>query len=254
MMSFLHFRKSPVPVFEPATTVFPELRGAEIAACCGEERTGGDLYDSLRVSPTRVLFGLLDVAGRREDNEGILVKARQVFRELGAELLAPEEVNESDAMTELCLRLNRTIMEAAGEVHSCPAFAGCYHEVLGTVCYVNAGHTPGLLRDDTGGSELGATGLPLGLFSHVTCDAPTVAIEPGATLLLASRGVVEAECKGEEFGLKRLEELLQKNAGQRAQAVCNAVIEATQGFSCRKPARNDLTALALVRERSADGR
>ena len=251
MMSFLHFRRAaPAPLaVEPATTAFPELRGAEIAAAVGEERVGGDFYDSLRVSPSRVLFGLLDVAGRREDNQETLARAKQVFREVGTELLAPDEINESDAMTELCLRLNRTIMEAAGEVHSCPAFAACYHEGLGTICYVNAGHTPGLLGDDTGVSELGATGLPLGLFSHVTCDAPTVAIEPGAVLLLASRGVLEAGSNGEEFGLTRLKGLIQKNAGQPAQAQCDAVIEEVRAFGSRKPARNDLTALALVRRR-----
>ena len=125
MMSFLRFRKNAPATVEPAAAAFPEVRGAEIAASFGEERTGGDFYDSLRVSPSRVLFGLLDVAGRREDNQEILASAKQVFREFGAELLAPDEVNESDAMTKLCLHLNRAIMEAAGKVHSCPAFAGC---------------------------------------------------------------------------------------------------------------------------------
>jgi len=56
-------------------------------------------------------------------------------------------------MIELARRLNLEIMRAAGGVHSCPAFAGCYNEELGTVCYVNAGHTPGLLRDDAGWSN-----------------------------------------------------------------------------------------------------
>ena len=117
-------------------------------------------------------------------------------------------------MTTLCLRLNRGIMEAASGVHSCPAFIGCYHEKFGTLCYTNAGHTPGLLRDRTGIVELGSTGLPLGLFSHATCDAPTVALEKGAVLLLVSRGVVEGKCKDDkaedlEFGLERVKERLQ---------------------------------------------
>ena len=65
----------------------------------------------------------------------------------------------------------------------------------GIVCYFNAGHTPGLVRDRSGCSELPATELPLGLFSHVACEAPMVALEPGATLLLVSRGVVEGVCR-----------------------------------------------------------
>src|ERR1700755_2054742 len=113
------WRKKTLPLaVEPVASSFPTLRNAEIAAAYAGQRSAGDFYDSFRVSPSRVLFGLLDVAGRREDNQQILASARQVFREFGAELLAPDEVNESDAMTKLCLHLNRAIMEAAGKVHS----------------------------------------------------------------------------------------------------------------------------------------
>src|ERR1035438_5006970 len=59
-------------------------------------------------------------------------------------------------------------IRAAAGVRSCSAFLGCYNEELGTICYANAGHTPGLLRDPSGITELPATGLPLGLFSAST--------------------------------------------------------------------------------------
>ena len=92
----------------------------------------------------------------------------------------------------------RAIIAAEGGVRSCPAFAGCYNEDLGTICYFNAGHTPGLLRDLTGITELPATGLPLGLFSHATCEAPLVALPPGAALLLVSRGLLEGKRRRSE--------------------------------------------------------
>ena len=71
------------------------------------KRSAGDFYDSIRVNPSRVLFGLLDVAGRREQNQGILSAAQSVFRDMGTKLLAPPDANEADAMTELCTALNR---------------------------------------------------------------------------------------------------------------------------------------------------
>src|ERR1700684_1901882 len=143
----------PLPTLEPATPAFPKIDGAEIAATTYGKRAAGDFYDSLRVSPERILFGLLDVAGRRENNQQILAAAQKIFRTLGAELFSPPDINESEAMTTLCLRLNRGIMEAAAGVHSCPAFLGCYNERFGTLCYTDAGHTPGLLRDTTGITE-----------------------------------------------------------------------------------------------------
>jgi serine phosphatase RsbU (regulator of sigma subunit) len=155
-------------------------------------------------------------------------------------------------MTTLCLRLNRGIMEAAAGVHSCPAFVGCYHERFGTLCYTNAGHTPGLLRDHTGIAELGSTGLPLGLFSHATADAPTVALEKGAVLLLVSRGVVEGKCKEAkvddlEFGLERVKESLQANPSQSAQALSASVLNAVGEFTCEPLVPDDMTALCFVR-------
>ena len=106
----------PPPVLEPVAGEFPKMEGAEIAATTYGQRVAGDFYDSLRVSPERVLFGLLDVAGRRQSNQQILSAAQQIFRTLGAELFGPPDINEAEAMTTLCLRLNRGIMEAAAGV------------------------------------------------------------------------------------------------------------------------------------------
>ncbi|HLQ77567.1 MAG TPA: hypothetical protein VK210_09435, partial [Terriglobia bacterium] len=123
----------------------PELNGAELAVAYFSGRAGGDFYEFARVSPHRLLFGLLDLAGKRNDSRPVLAAAQACFRTAGAELFSDPELNEADAMVELARRLNLEIMRAAGGVRSCPAFAGCYNEELGTVCYVNAGHTPGLL-------------------------------------------------------------------------------------------------------------
>jgi len=90
-----------------------------------------------------VLFGLLDLAGRREDTREILIAAQDTFRTRGYQLFAVEDFNEAEAMIGLCLEINRTILQFAAGVRSCPAFLGCYNEDLGTVCYSNAGHTPG---------------------------------------------------------------------------------------------------------------
>lgn len=231
------------------TTLRPalDLQQAQLAAASYDPRTGGGLHDYLRVNPSRILFALLDVAGRLDQNRAIVDAAQGTLRSCGARLLANEDVNEADAMIEVCVQMNRAILKAAGRVCPCPAFAGCFNEALGTVCYVNAGHTPGLLRDATGIAEMGATGLPLGLFSHSAADASIVALQPGATLLLVSRGLVEARHKAQEFGLPRVKEILLGASGKSAQEVCVAVVEEIQRFMVGMPAQNDVTAIALAR-------
>jgi len=215
------------------------------------KRVAGDFYDSLRVGPERVLFGLLDVAGRREDNRSILAAAQEIFHTSGAELFSPPDMNESEAMTELSRQINRGLIETSNGVHPCPAFIACYQEKVGTLCYTNAGHTPALLRDQSGITELGSTGLPLGLFSHVTAEAPTIGLGKGAALLLVSRGVIECEGRldqsTEEFGLERLKQLFQTAPAGAAEALCVFILRSVGTFSAESIQCDDRTALALVR-------
>jgi sigma-B regulation protein RsbU (phosphoserine phosphatase) len=240
------------PPIEPIPTVFPSIMGADIAAVFVGKRIAGDFYDSIRVSPQRVLIGLLDVAGRREDNRQILASAQTIFRNSGPDLLAVEDVNEADAMTELTVRLNRGLIEASAGVLSCPSFLACYHERFGTLCYTNAGHTPALLRDDTGVTELGSTGLPLGLFSHATSDARIVALEQRSALLLVSRGVIACEGRNdgslEEYGLQRVKDVLRSLPAATAENLCSSVLNAVATFSRQEPLCDDRTALALIRQ------
>jgi len=238
------------PRQDPIQAQVPVLSQANLAAVYYGQRRAGDFYDFLRVSPKRVLFGLLDVAGPMDENRTIVNAAQETFRKLGAELFATDEINEAEAMIEICLQLNRTILQTAGRVHSSPAFAGCFDESLGTVCYFNAGHTPGLLHDQLGTTELPATGLPLGLFSHSTCDAATVGLPPGAALLLVSRGIVEAKCGGQEFGLESVKARLQSSAATNAKDLCVSVLDNVQQFTCKPPTHDDVTALALLRDRA----
>ena len=251
MRALFHREPRAVPALNPVHADVPEVRDAELAAVYYGRRIAGDFYDFIRVSPDRVLFGLLDAAGGLQETRAIVSAAQHTFRTVGSDLLGGQDINETDAMTELCLQLNQAVLKTAEGVCACPAFAGCYNENLGVVSYFNAGHTPGLLRDHTGVSELSATGLPLGLFSHVTVDAAMVALEPGAVLLLSSRGIVEAKRKAEEFGLQRVEEVLQQSQAGNATGLCLAVLNQVQQFMGTAPTHNDVTTLALARS-SAD--
>ena len=231
----------------PTDADLPQLAGADIAGIVYGQRVGGDFYQFARVSAQRVVFGLLDVAGDSKENHGIVVAANAAFREQGPACLGDDELNEADAMMEFCQALNASIRSAAKGIRTCAAFLGCFNELLGTVCYINAGHTPGLLRYDSSISELPATGMPLGLFSASTYEAPTVAVPKGGALLLASRGVVEAAQKREEYGLQRLKAQFEQTPLTNAHDVASSALGAVRQFADGASKQNDLTTLALVR-------
>jgi len=236
------------------------LRHAEIAAVYSGQRVAGDFYEFLRVGPSRMLFVLLDIAGLRADTREILIAVQKTFRTLAPELLSGEDFNETTAMIELCNEMNLTILR--GGLRSCPAFIGCYNEDLGTVCYANAGHTPGLLRDNTGITLLEATGLPLGLFSHTMQSAAACHLVPGSALLVVSRGIVEAEYvhadhldadrQAAEFGLDGVKQSFQQATVLTARDLCLTMLQDARKFIPMTPTHNDLTTLALVRNAPGD--
>ena len=252
MHSLFHPEDSepPAPI-EPVAIVFPSILGAEISALSVGTRIAGDFYDSFRVNAERVLIGLLNVSSLAETNRSILATGKQIFRDIGTQLFSNPDINEAEAMTELCVSLNRGLIQVSSGVHPCPAFIACYHERFGTLCYTNAGHTPALLRDAGGIAELGSTGLPLGLFSHATADAPTVGVEKCAALLLVSHGVVESEGYGqqsaEKYGLERVKTLLQSATASSAATLCSSILTSVAEFGGQRPSSLDRTALALLR-------
>jgi len=245
----LPFQRSEVAVDgqAPKSAELPQLAGADVAGLIYGQRVGGDFYQFVRASANRVVFGMLDVAGDCNENQGIVAAANMAFREKAPQCFADEDLNEADAMMQFCQELNASIRSAARGIRACAAFLGCYNEALGTVCYVNAGHTPGLLCFDSSVSELPATGMPLGLFSAATYEAPTAAVPVGGALLLASRGVVEASHKREEFGIQRLKEHFRRMPLTNAHDVASSALEAVRQFTQSAGKQNDLTTLAVVR-------
>lgn len=226
---------------------FPRLREAAISAAAAGALRARDHCDSFRVNPVRILFGLFELTGHHAQHSKIFPVMQEAFRTAGTQLLSEPETNETEALTELCLRLNRSITDVSGTAHPCPAFVGCYNEDLGILSYFNAGHTPGLVKHISDTSELAATGLPLGLFSHTTNEASMIALEPGAAMIVVSKGVVEATSKGEHFGLGRVEADLRNSRTANAHELCVSVLQAVQHFSSISKPHQGLTALALVR-------
>jgi serine phosphatase RsbU (regulator of sigma subunit) len=239
------FRCDDPPAADPLRSETPDLHDAEIAAVYYDHRMAGDFYEFLRAGKSRVVFALLDVAGLRADTRETLIDAQNTFRTLAPKLFGDDDFNETTAMMNLCHAMNSTILDRG--VRICSAFLGCYNEDLGTVCYANAGHTPALVRDEAGVTQLEATGLPLGLFSHATQSASTHALAPGAALLVVSRGIAEAEYAEEEFGLDRVAQAFQRANGHSAHALCMDILQAVQNFTRTAPTHNDVTALVLVR-------
>ncbi len=259
----LSFQSSaPAPVNrQPAHTVIPEMTTAMLAAKYRGARIGGDFYDFVLVGGSKLLFVILDIAGKRETALHSAAIAQDHFRLRGAELFGAPGAEDSASVTALLLEMNRAIIStAAGGVCHAPTFLGCYDEAIGVLTYINAGHTPGVMKDAQGTLLLEANGLPLGLFSHATHDAQFCALGAGASLTLVSKGFVETRNGNQEFGIEGARKLIDQGTWTSADELCSRLHEAAlahekrssfpslsfAGIGRQEP--NDLTVLALVRK------
>lgn len=252
------------PVYrQPVPTVVPTLETAELSAKYRGARIGGDFYDFVQVGTTKLLFVMLDVAGKRETALHSAAIAQEIFRQRGAEMFGVPHSEDSDSTTRLLLEMNRAIIgAAAGGVCHAPAFLGCYDEETGILTYINAGHTPGMMKDSHGTLLLEANGLPLGLFSHATHDAQFCALSAGASLALVSKGLVEVKSGGQEFGIEGVRKMMEETSYSSAEELCRLLHDkvtsfekkasffgptlAFAGIGSNEP--NDITAVALMRK------
>jgi serine phosphatase RsbU (regulator of sigma subunit) len=232
----------------PQRSPLPKMKTVETGAEYALARMGGDFYDFVELGSSRLAFALFDFAGKRDEAMEIAAAVQDVFRAQVPQLFAAEHVNDNEALAELALLLNRAILSAAGGTHHSPAFIGCLNELVGTIAYCNAGHTPGLLRHNSEVDALPANALPLGLFSHATYEPQVKVLQAGAFLLLVSRGLVESKFRGEEFGLERLRQAMLAMAPSDAPALCRQVLDRVEEFTRAPLLHNDVTTIALVRK------
>ena len=254
------------PVRRPNPAQVPQSGTVDVAACYRSARVGGDYFEFVRVGPSRLLLVLLDVAGDANEAMPVAAAVQELLHKRGPELFGGDDPNEADAIAALVLEMNRTILAATERLHHTPAFIACYNEGLGVLTYINAGHTPGLLKDADSVELLPANGLPLGLFSHSTHDAQIAVISPAATVLLVSRGLIEIRSGREEFGLERLCQYFRHSTARSAPRLCEEIMNEIAGFTDAKNGgvlgrilklaasdriENDVTAVALARHATA---
>jgi sigma-B regulation protein RsbU (phosphoserine phosphatase) len=129
-------------------------------------------------------------------------------------------------------------------------FYGLLDPRSGQLTYVNAGHNPPLLcrgeQDEL--TELGRTGIILGVLEEAAFEQRTIQLHPGDLLLLYTDGVTEAtDGQGEEFGEQRLRRIVHQRRGAPVAEIVIAIEQAVGEFVGTAAASDDITIAAAKR-------
>jgi serine phosphatase RsbU (regulator of sigma subunit) len=258
MMASSHAGSSEVSGRTPRPADLKSLYGLDVSARYYADRSGGDFFDAVIVG-SRLIFLLTDIAGPKSEAHGIASEMQISFRQGAGELFAPDGANESEAIATLAHEVNRALIVAANGVRLAPTFLGCFNLTLGIMTYCNAGQVVAVFRDAESVHVLERGGVPLGLFTHVTYEPALLAFQPKDRLLLATKGIIQSHRGATEFGIGRLERILEQSSGDSAAKICDTVLREAYEFGNHPWARiynflhgkhhahDDLTAVAMVR-------
>ncbi|PKN94841.1 MAG: hypothetical protein CVU44_03275 [Chloroflexi bacterium HGW-Chloroflexi-6] len=221
----------------------PRLPGFGFGAYMNPARAvGGDFYDLFYIDEQRVGVLIGDVADKGVPSALFMARVHalisaealhcdhpgQVLRGVNAYLLNRDETN-------LFVTVIYGVIDNRSEIFQ----------------YARAGHEIPLLREEGQACRpiQGGRGQPLGILDPILLDEQSIAIPPGATLLLFSDGMTDCRNpQGEAFGYERLHAAFDSLPTQPAQQTCNALERSLLDFRNNAPQDDDITLVAIFRE------
>ena len=198
---------------------------------------GGDYFDVSPVNEHCWCAVVADVSGKGVSS-ALLASLLQ-----GALITATDHPGTLGRRIE---RLNRFLMDRTGGEKYATVFYALL-ELDGRLSYVNAAHCPPMVVRAGGElSTLEATGMPVGLMEAAEFGVAEQRLAPGDKIVIYTDGVTEAQnAAGEFFGKKRLRQIVTARAGERCQAVHDAIQEAVTEFTEGAPQSDDITLVVL---------
>ena len=217
-------------------SVLPTISNYEIAATnISSKQVGGDYYDVLRLSPTKLLVAIGDVSGKGTPASLLMANLQAAIHAL---------VPLGLTLTDLTARINDLICENTAADRFITFFWGILDNETKTFTFVNAGHNPPyILHKDGTFERLTHGGIIFGVMkATIPYEQGTAHLDENEVLVLFTDGVSEAMSKtGEEFGEPALEAVIQANANNSVKEILSAIVAAVQQHSTGTHQYDDIT-------------
>jgi sigma-B regulation protein RsbU (phosphoserine phosphatase) len=223
----------------------PEFPGFELAArSVAAEEVGGDFYDL-----TDLGDGILGVAIGDASGHGL--PAALLVRDVvtGLRMGVQEELKIAHVFE----KLNRVIHRSRLSSRFVSVFYGEL-EADGNIVYVNAGHQPPILffsQPQPGlpcDLELTAGGTVIGPLPEARFRRGFARLRRGELLVMCTDGILERrDRRGEFFGSEGLRALVRERQADSAQAILDALFEASWKWGEARPWEDDATLVVVKR-------
>ena len=202
---------------------------------------GGDLYDLFRIKGTQLGLAIGDVSGKGAPGAILMAMVYAGFKSL---------LKEIWEVSEIVAHLNNFLVETTTEGYFTTFFFGVIDPESKQLTYCNAGHNPPFhFRKNGKIEQLMEGGTVLGFLRDQSYVQKTIPLESGDYLVFYTDGITELKnAAGEEFGEKRLIDLIRKKKGKSPRELKNQVLQALRRFARRSAFQDDITLIIVYVE------
>ena len=216
----------------------PRLKSADLAAKFEPAlMIGGDMFDFLEYSGDRVAFVLGDVSGKGAPAALYAALVSGLLRST-----ASLEPHPAQMLSAINLSLNERRIEAQ---YVSLAYA-VWDDDSRVITVANSGLPRPFFCRSNAISRIESTGLPLGLFEEAEYDEVTIHAQSGDVFVLVSDGILDAlNGSGEQFGPKRVEQVIQSGCRLQAKEMVQSIFDAVDSHRGTRATFDDETVLAV---------
>jgi len=216
----------------------PKLPNIELHAKFVPARAiGGDLYDFVPYSLSRLGLAIGDVSGKGAP--------AAIYAALVSGILRSHAPIEP-APAEMLSAVNFSLAERRIEGQYVSIIYAVWDDEQRRLQIANSGMPRPVYCHDGKIEVIEATGLPLGLFDEADYDEFNFQAKPGDMFVFFSDGILDAQnIKGELFSRRRLEEIVTACASKSAECVVNNVFSAVAEHAAGLDPFDDQTVVAM---------
>jgi len=216
----------------------PKLEHLDVAAKFVPARTiGGDLYDFIPYSMSRLGIVIGDVSGKGAP--------AAIYAALVSGILRSHAPIEP-APGEMLSAVNLSLAERRIEAQFVSLIYALWDDAHRTLTVSNSGLPRPIYVHNGKEQVIEATGLPLGLFDEADYDELEFRMKPGDLFVFFSDGILDARNrKGEMFGRTRVERIVADLADEPAERLVAKIFQAVAEHSAGTETFDDQTVVAI---------
>ena len=216
----------------------PKLAHLELAAKFSPARAiGGDLYDFIPYSLSRLGIAIGDVSGKGAPAAIYAALVSGIVRSH-----APIEPGPAEMLS----AVNLSLAERRIEAQFVSLIYAVWDDEHRTLQVANSGLPRPVYVHDGKNNVIEATGLPLGLFDEAEYDEFRFKMKPGDMFVFFSDGILDARDRsGEMFGRGRVEKIIAECGGKSADCVVDSLFKAAAEHSAGVETFDDQTVVAI---------